>query len=262
MNDALVANWLVDQGHTVQGIPWTEDISHFQDADLIVVRSTWDYPTKITEFHAWLDAVSTLPVANPVQLMRWNSNKKYLLTLQDQGIAIPRTQMIESATDLAQVMEAWDVETAVVKPTVGASGKGVDKIQRDQLTELIDLNTQMLVQEFVPEISGGEYSLAFFAGEYSHTIIKKPKAGEFRINSGYGGSFEEAAPPRHLVQEAQAIVDSLEPKPLYVRVDCLVRDERLLLLELELVEPSFFFLAAPEAAARFGQAIVSHAIPS
>ena len=96
-NDALVAEWLIRQGHHVKGVPWTEDLERFADADLVVVRSTWDYPQHPEQFARWLDNVrDRLPIANPVDLMKWNMDKRYLLDLEQQGFRIPRSAVLVS----------------------------------------------------------------------------------------------------------------------------------------------------------------------
>ena len=50
----------------------------------------------------------------------------------------------------------------------------------------------MLVQPFLPEIqSGGELSLLFFDGVFSHAVCKRPKAGDYRVQFQYGGTNEK-----------------------------------------------------------------------
>ncbi|MFN3236043.1 MAG: RimK family alpha-L-glutamate ligase [Pseudomonadales bacterium] len=260
-NDALVADWLIGEGHEVTAIPWTEPVSSLNDYDLIVMRSAWDYPRRAAEFARWLDAVAELPVANTASLMRWNSNKRYLLDLAQQSVNIPRTKILKPGDNLDQLMSEWDVDTAVVKPTVGASGQGVVKVQRgDQLPDAQETNVQWLIQEFMPEIAAGEASLCFFGGKFSHAILKQPQAGEFRINQAFGGRNLPLTPATEMVQAAQAVLESLDHVPLYARVDGLMQDSTFVLFELELVEPSFYFLVAPEAAQHFGRAIVDHAL--
>ena len=88
---------------------------------------------------------------NPIPVIRWNSHKSYLIALQQlgeiwifqqskvsrldiyQGVRVPRTRLIEVGSSLEEVRRA--VETLavanaeiVVKPAVGASGKGTCKI--------------------------------------------------------------------------------------------------------------------------------------
>jgi glutathione synthase/RimK-type ligase-like ATP-grasp enzyme len=185
-NDALVADWLIGEGHEVTAIPWTEPVSSLNDYDLIVMRSAWDYPRRAAEFARWLDAVAELPVANAASLMRWNSNKRYLLDLAQQGVNIPRTKILKPGDNLDQLMSEWDVDTAVVKPTVGASGQGVVKVQRgDQLPDAQETNAQWLIQEFMPEIAAGEASLCFFGGNFFSRDFKAAPGRGVSYQSGF-----------------------------------------------------------------------------
>ena len=107
----------------------------------------------------------------------------------------------------------------------------------------------------------GEYSLFFFGGEYSHAILKKPRQGDFRTQEEHGAEILGVQAPGDLVATAHNVVSLVEPQPAYVRAD-FVRDDagRFLLMELELIEPSLYFRADPESAARFAEALVSAAI--
>ncbi|MEM7080928.1 MAG: ATP-grasp domain-containing protein [Pseudomonadota bacterium] len=255
-SDALVAAWLREQGHEVFGVPWTDAPDAFSDADLLVIRSTWDYPLHPERFSAWLEAIDgRWPVANPVELVRWNMHKRYLLDLGQQGVRVPRSAVLESVEEVEAYFDAWSTAELVIKPLVGASGRGVVKVQPG--AELSALAAgQYLVQEFVGEIADGELSLAFFGGRYSHAVIKHPSAGEFRINSAYGGQVSPTDPPPQAIATAEGVVASLTPDALYARVDGVMVRGEFVLFELELIEPSFFFVAQPQAAQHFGRAII------
>lgn len=62
-------------------VPWTS-------FDAVVVRSTWDYHRRPVEFDRWLTELerSGTRVWNPVPLLRWNANKRYLDTLAGRGV--------------------------------------------------------------------------------------------------------------------------------------------------------------------------------
>jgi glutathione synthase/RimK-type ligase-like ATP-grasp enzyme len=115
-----------------------------------------------------------------------------------------------------------------------------------------------LVQEYLPGVTeGGEVSLVFFEGTFSHALLKCPQAGEFRVNSQYGGTVSLlGGPPAVLVDQARATLDALPEVPLYARVDGVWGDGRFVLLELELNEPALGLHLAPAAADRFADAIV------
>jgi hypothetical protein len=44
--------------------------------DLVVVRSTWDYPDRREAFLAWAESLPH--VLNPPEVLRWNTDKRYL----------------------------------------------------------------------------------------------------------------------------------------------------------------------------------------
>jgi hypothetical protein len=111
------------------------------------------------------------------------------------------------------------------------------------------------VQELLTEVvETGELSLVFFDGTYSHAALKRPAAGDFRVNSDYQGTVEPFHPDAGLVRQAGAALAVLDEIPLYARVDGVVRDGGLLVTELELIEPSLSLVLAPGSATRFADA--------
>jgi glutathione synthase/RimK-type ligase-like ATP-grasp enzyme len=114
-----------------------------------------------------------------------------------------------------------------------------------------------LLQPFAEEVSrDGEYSFTFIDGELSHATLKRAKAGEFRVQTVYGGSVEPIDAPAALSDQASHALSVLPEMPLYARVDGIARGSAFLLMELELIEPNLFLAAATGAANRFAAAIV------
>ena len=115
----------------------------------------------------------------------------------------------------------------------------------------------MLVQPFLAEIqTAGEWSLIFLGGEYSHATLKRPRAGDFRVQEQLGGSAEPARATPALIEQARAVVASISGPWIYARVDGLEIDGVFTLMELELIEPSLFLATDPQAPARFAEAIL------
>ena len=53
----------------------------------------------------------------------------------------------------------------------------------------------MLVQQFQPTIAtDGERSLIYIAGRFTHAVVKRPKAGDFRVQGHLGGRSEIYTP--------------------------------------------------------------------
>jgi glutathione synthase/RimK-type ligase-like ATP-grasp enzyme len=186
-----------------------------------------------------------------------------LLDLQRRGVRVPETEVVSAdPAAIAAVCARRCWETAVVKPLVGASGHAVRLLRAGDPSTLEGASAAshpdgMIVQEFLPEIvHDGEASLVFFDGAYSHAALKRPASGDFRVNSDYQGTVEPFQPDADLVRQARAVLDVLEDVPLYARVDVVVRDGDLIVVELELNEPALFMSMAPAAAVRFAEATV------
>ena len=114
-----------------------------------------------------------------------------------------------------------------------------------------------MAQPFIPGIvEPSEYSLFYFGGRFSHAVVKRPGAGDFRVQEEHGGIIEAISPSRELLSAAEKVIAALPHRILFGRVD-LVRlpDDSLALMEIELIEPSLYFPFAPEAADRFAMAI-------
>jgi len=151
----------------------------------------------------WLSLLEAagVPVWNPPALVRWNLDKRYLLELGRLGIPVVPTVALNtpSAEGGAAVMRERGWTEAVVKPAWDARGFAVGRVHLSELTE--DplgpgmLDRPLLVQEYVPAISEqGEVAFVFCGGTFSHALLKRPSAGEFRVNAQYGGSVTAMEP--------------------------------------------------------------------
>ncbi|MFN0131560.1 MAG: hypothetical protein ACKVW3_03360 [Phycisphaerales bacterium] len=109
---------------------------------------------------------------------------------------------------------------------------------------------------------GGELSLMFFDGVFSHAVRKRPKAGDYRVQFQFGGTNENASVSSELVAQANVCVAGAPALPVYARVDGVVKDGRFLLMELEVFEPLMFLARHAEAPARFARAIEKRLLAS
>jgi glutathione synthase/RimK-type ligase-like ATP-grasp enzyme len=115
----------------------------------------------------------------------------------------------------------------------------------------------VMVQKFMDGIvKEGEWSVIFFGGQYSHAVLKIAKAGDFRVQSDFGGTDRAADPPARALQSAIHMVQTVDPT-LYARVDGVVDDGQFRLMELELIEPALFLSSHPEAPVRFAETITT-----
>jgi glutathione synthase/RimK-type ligase-like ATP-grasp enzyme len=114
------------------------------------------------------------------------------------------------------------------------------------------------VQPFLPEIQArGEWSFLYFGGQFSHSVLKTPKSGDFRVQQYFGAEAVAAAAPPALRATADQLVARFAPGCLYTRVDGVEVNGELLLMELELIEPLLFLPYDEAAASRYEAALVS-----
>ena len=266
-SEQLLLPLLAQRGVEATLVDWRDPAADFGAFDLLILRSCWDYHLHYCEFTGWLSrAGRVVPVLNKLETVLWNSNKFYLQQLESQGIEIAPTCFVSAGGDLGSLdlakIECWS--EIVVKPAVSASAhktyrfaKGALPSQQT-LKELMD-SRAFLVQQFVPEVqSRGEISFIYIDGAYSHAVLKRPAAHDFRVQQEHGGSAVLFTPSPPLLRQADKIAAAVPQlrESLYCRIDAIEKDGKLMLMELELIEPELFLALAEGAAERFADAIV------
>jgi glutathione synthase/RimK-type ligase-like ATP-grasp enzyme len=256
-DDQLLRAELERRGVNVAAIAWDDPNAQWDRFDAIVLRSTWDYHRRIDEFRAWLAAMEAQQVSlwNPAAVVRNNIHKGYLLELEARGIDVVPTVLLRDSRELDRVLTSRGWERAVVKPAVSASAYRTHVVARGGAHPELATG-EWLVQPFVEEVTTrGEWSLLFAGNEYSHAVLKRPNDGDFRVQAELGGSAVATMPPQFLIEQARALLDAIPHPLLYARVDGIERDGRLVLMELELTEPSLFLVTDPDAPSCFADAI-------
>lgn len=105
--------------------PWTahaDDAAALARHALVLPLLAWGYHLQ----HArWVRACATwqaagVRMANPARVLAWNSDKRYLAELEQQGVPIPATTWFDGVTagDVARAFQATDATSLIVKPTV------------------------------------------------------------------------------------------------------------------------------------------------
>jgi len=261
-DDQLLRAALHRQGVSAAAAVWNNPQEAWQEYDAIVLRSCWDYHLRPAEFRRWLDHLEQRavhphphpppppPVYNDVPTVRWNMTKTYLRDLEAVGVATAPTVWVPegTATTLQSIVESVGWEQLVVKPTVSATAYKTWRVERARVREQearfarLVRERDVMVQQFLPAVlSEGELSLVFLAGAFSHAVRKRPATGDFRVQEQFGGTAERAEVEPSLTRQAAAAVAASPGKPLYARVDGIVVEGGLVLMELELVEPTLFF---------------------
>lgn len=241
---------------------WNDPALDWTAFDAVLIRTVWDYFKHYSAFLAWLDMLDRLgvPAINDTRLLRWNSEKRYLLELERAGVPIIPTR-VAAAGQLQPLLQSMAPGELVIKPSVsggawhtvrGTPGTAAFEQALRQLPATLDF----LVQPFVPEIaSNGEWSLLYFAGSYSHAVLKRPAAGDYRVQEEHGGNTLEATPAAGVLQAAGRALAAVAAlgyrEQAYARVDGVVIGEQFHVMELELVEPMLHLAIRPDAAERF-----------
>jgi glutathione synthase/RimK-type ligase-like ATP-grasp enzyme len=265
-DDLLLVEPLKQRGFEPSAVPWDEKKVAWEKFHFVILRSPWDYHYRLNEYLDWLSKLETLDVRlwNPVPIIRWNINKIYLRELEERGIAIVPTVWLNQGTrySLQSILESKNWREAVVKPTVGASGFKIFRarirdaqMQQLETDELLQ-RTSVMVQPFMEEIqSKGEYSFIFIGGKYSHTVLKRPQPNEFRVNQKFRGIWTLDRPKDDLIQQAIKIHGVIAPTLLYARLDVLDVEGHLIVIEVEVNDPTLFFRWYPQAAVRFAEVL-------
>ncbi len=265
VSDQLYADALRKAGCDVEAVVW-DDPSWMQNdgperADAVIFRSAWDTWQSIERHQQFLSFIKSVDAQtshlfNSADTLRWGLMKTGMADLARLDIDLPITIAIPTPAEADGVLADQGWARAVLKPAVGASGYGVTLIKRDEPIKkgLPSTPGPWLVQEFLPEIKDGELNVVLFNGQVSHMIRKVPAAGEWRSNWAFKPTWTAVPIEPIAVEVAQRALSAFSPLPLYARVDGVVVDNRFVVLELELVDPSLFFVFDPEAAKRFADA--------
>ncbi|MDQ8051015.1 hypothetical protein [Luteibacter sp.] len=275
-------------GITTQVRAWDDPSVAWSRFDAVLLRSPWDYTERLGEFLDWCGHVSTRShLLNPLPVVRWNTDKHYLAALAERSVPVVATRFVEPDMDPLPTLQAFLAEhpqaaELVVKPSVGAGSRDAQRYSRDQefaaanhIARLLDADRSAMLQPYLASVDrDGETALMFFEGRFSHAIRKGPLlqrdegptehlfAAE-EITARIPGQDELALAERVLAAAAECL--HLQAPLTYARVD-LIRDDdgSPRLLELELCEPSLFFLHAPGSADRFAALMAGtlHGVPA
>ena len=260
---------LAEHGMELIEVRWREIAERASEFAAILPLMVWDYFEGNEE--AFLTAIAKAeqitPVFNSFDILKWNADKSYLDELHTRGAPVIRTLTVERVTpkNVTRAFEELDTDTLVIKPQVGGGAwRQVLHKKSEPFPTADTLPPEgALIQPFLPSVTEeGEYSFLYFGGRFSHAVRKTPKAGDYRIQSIYGGAEETYTPTQAERDRARDILDVLESTPLYARVDLLRgEDGQLKLIELECIEPYLYLPHAKgegaenEGAQKFAKAL-------
>lgn len=243
----------------IEAVPavWDDGAVDWSQFELVVVRSTWDYPARLDDFLAWADSVPR--VLNSPDVLRWNTDKAYLATLATETVP---TSFLEPGAPFVTP----DVPF-VVKPSVGAGSIGAarydaaDERASEHVDRLHAAGKTVMVQPYLVAVDHEEeLALHYVGGEFSHAVRKAAMLPR-GANPGEGLFVEErisatepSAAELTLAEKTLAALPFDRSELLYARVDLLPGP---VVLEVELTEPSLYLGYAEGAAERFAAAIAA-----
>ncbi|MDO1448076.1 hypothetical protein Q0590_17515 [Rhodocytophaga aerolata] len=264
--DNQLRQFLLQKGLNIQPEIWTDPHVNWQAYDLAILKSPWDYFDKIEQFYSWLDKMENLniPLLNPATVVRWNADKHYLATIEASGLRVTPTLFLEKgqSPSLNDYFETFQSSKIVIKPCVSGGSKHTFAIGREDIDQLTPQLTSLLQQEafmvqpFLEQIQQeGEWSFIYFNGQFSHSLLKKARTGDFRVQHYLGGTIHPDPAPAHILSEASAYVEAFTKNCLYARVDGLIINNHFVLMELELIEPFLFLFTYPGSYEKYYQAL-------
>lgn len=258
------------RGADLAVVPWDDRSFRWRECDGCLIRTTWDYQERREEFIAWAERTSRVTrLFNPLDIIRWNTHKSYLRDLKSSGVATVPTVWLAAGSncDIRSVLTDRGWKHGFIKPAVGSTARetllfdgspnGIVAAER-HLARLLPAE-DLLVQPFLDSVRTlGEFSAVIIDGEITHTVRKVPAPGDYRVQDDFGATDEPCALSPDERKTALDAVRAAGGDLLYARADFLRDDSgRLLLTELELVEPSLFFRHCPAAADRLANALLA-----
>lgn len=265
--DKLLIEPMKTLGWMAEEVSWRNENINWFDYDAVIVRSTWDYQNDVEKFLSVLEKINRVTqLENDLDLMKWNMNKNYLFQLKQKGVTIVDT-IWEKNFNLVlanNYFERLETDEIIIKPNISANADNTYRLSKEKLKELgpnlekIFAQREFMVQPFLNNIiDEGEYSLFFFDGKFSHSVIKKPKENDFRVQEEHGGNIQPINASSDMILIAENIIKRLSTIPLYGRVDLVrTKNNEFALIELELIEPSLYLNKDVDAPLRLSKAFV------
>lgn len=262
--DRLLTSALEKRGLKVTRTNWDNPEFNWADTKCVIFRTPWDYFNRYDEFEPWLkNAGKVTKFINPIEVINWNIDKHYMLDLENAGVNIPPTVFIESGDkrSLKDITDGLNWDEFILKPAISGGAWHTYRMNKSSISEHETIFSEliqdrsMLVQEYQNSIlTEGEVSYMVIGGKFTHAILKKGRADDFRVQESFGGTIHKYTPTPEEIEFAQNVVRVSKPGIVYARVD-VMRDNtgRLSLGELELFEPALWLRMHPEAAELFAE---------
>jgi len=259
--DDLVIRGFEAQGFQASAVVWSDPTVDWDQFDIALIRSTWDYLDASEHFLSVLSKIesSSCKLFNPLSVVRWNMDKHYLLELGQQGAQIIPTYLLSHVEldTLRKLFVENQWQTVILKPTIGLAASNSYRIPLNKLENALTKigtdhpHTEYLIQPFIEDIvTEGEWSFIFFNHQLSHVLLKNAAPGDYRVQGIYGGTIQAVEPQSNDLLQAASVLDRLPADLLYARLDFVRVNGQLSVMEVELIEPIFSFNLVPESIIR------------
>jgi glutathione synthase/RimK-type ligase-like ATP-grasp enzyme len=249
---------------------WSDPHVDWTRYDAALLRTPWDYQEHVEDFLAWCERTAgAIPVWHGPSIVRWNARKTYLADLAARGVPVAPTVWLPrgGGADLGAVLDEHGWRRAFLKPVVGATARHTLRFGRDEAVAaaafVAAVDEPMMLQPYLDDVEReGELSVVVVDGLPTHGVRKVPAPGDYRVQDDYGASDGPHPVEGELAELARRTLAAasehlgLSGPWLYARVDALRCHGRLVLNELEVIEPSLFFRHAPRAAEALADAVV------
>lgn len=250
---------LADRGIRSRWAVWDDPFVDWSEPAIVAVRSTWDYDTRLPDFLGWAGSVGS-NLLHGVEVFRWNTDKSYLRDLAElSSVPVVPSTLADNLVNLRAAIGR--VLPAVVKPRVGAGGRGIVVVYDSEAWLPVDKGP-WVVQPLVESVmTDGEDSVFVINGHPVSQLRKVAGAQDFRVHEEYGGSsFNTPLMHDTALLAADAVAATTEilgSEIVYARVDMMRLDGRLVVSEVEVTEPGLYLDLMPENAALFADALAA-----
>lgn len=261
---------------------WTDPSVDWADAGLCIVLTVTDYAKDTEAFFAWADSVPRL--LNEAQILRWNSDKHYLIELEERGMPTIKTAWLEPERKLSKHQVHTRMPAGgdfVVKSALSSNrhttGRytAVDARSRSAAIEhamnILATGNAALVQRYVQSVdTRGEISLIFFNGLLSHSVEKEAvlqtEADPGSRPRSRAFSHEPTAAERHLGEDVRfALHEAIKELTgrdhllVYCRIDMVHNQGRIEVLEVNLMDVNLYLSEVEGALDAFADALAVRA---
>ncbi len=253
-------------------VAWDDPKAKWSTYSKVIVRATWDYFNRLDEFQAVLEHINAqTELLNPLEALEWNLDKRYIIELRRAGLSIVDTAFVTHLMPPTELMgaltkiEKWKCVEVVVKPSVSAGSNDTYRLDAADgsaiakaVQSIVDSDRVAMVQPYLIDVdSYGERGCVYFNGSFDHAFAKAALLlpGEQAIE---GLFVQEEIEPVELTDHERSAADAVNAwlverfgSLLYARIDLVPGPNGPEVLEVELIEPSFFFDSDPPSATRF-----------